>query len=119
VIASSIGKYAMNGYQISLFMEQSRRVGHKPATEWLLQLAQELGISGATVFSAVESVGHDGRRHSVRFFELAEQPLEVVMAVTEEQAAQLLARVDAADTKLFYIKSPIEFGTLGAAIVSR
>ncbi len=37
----------MKGYQISLLAEQERRIEHKPAMEWLLKLAKELGISGA------------------------------------------------------------------------
>lgn len=104
----------MKGYQITLMTEQNRRIEHRPATEWLLSLAKELGISGATVFSAVESIGGDGRRHSAKFFELADQPVEVVMAVTEAQAQRLFSRLDALDTRLFYIKTAVEFGELGA-----
>ena len=93
--------------------EQNRRIEHQQATDWLLRVAKELGISGATVFSGVESFGADGRRHSAKFFELADQPMEVIMAVTEEQAERLFARINALDTRLFYIKSQIEFGELG------
>jgi PII-like signaling protein len=103
----------MKGYQISFLAEQNRRIEHKQAMEWLLQLAKELGISGCTVFSGVESFGADGRRHSARFFELADQPMEMVMAVTEEQADRLFERIAAMDTKIFYIKTPVEYGQLG------
>ena len=103
----------MKGYQISFLAEQNRRIEHKQAMEWLLQLAKELGISGCTVFSGVESFGADGRRHSARFFELADQPMEMVMAVTGEQADRLFERIAAMDTKIFYIKTPIEYGQLG------
>jgi PII-like signaling protein len=103
----------MKGYQISLLAEQDRRIEHKPAMEWLLKLAKELGISGCTVFPGVESFGADGRRHSARFFELADQPMEAVMAVTEDQADRLFERIEGADTKIFYIKTPIEYGQLG------
>jgi|ERR1035441_949819 PII-like signaling protein len=103
----------MKGYQVSFMAEQNRRIEHKQAMEWLLHLAKELGISGCTVFSGVESFGADGRRHSARFFELADQPMEMVMAVTEEQANRLFERIAAMDTKIFYIKTPIEYGQLG------
>ena len=103
----------MRGYQISLLAEQDRRIEHRQATEWLLHLAKELGIAGCTVFSGVESFGADGRRHSARFFELADQPMELVMAVTEEQADRLFERIEAMETKIFYIKTPIEYGQLG------
>ena len=103
----------MKGYQISFLAEQNRRIEHKQAMEWLLHLAKELGISGCTTFSGVESFGADDRRHSARFFELADQPMEMVMAVTEEQAERLFERIEAMDTKIFYIKTPIEYGQLG------
>jgi uncharacterized protein len=106
----------MKGYQLSFLAEQDRRIEHKPAMEWLLHLAKELGISGCTVFSGVESFGADGRRHSARFFELADQPMEIVMAVTEEQANRLFARIGATDTQIFYIKTPIEYGQLGKQV---
>lgn len=103
----------MKGYQISFLAEQNRRIEHKQAMEWLLHLAKELGISGCTTFSGVESFGADGRRHSARFFELADQPMEMVMAVMEEQADRLFERIEAMDTEIFYIKTPIEYGQLG------
>ena len=65
------------------------------------------------MFSGVESFGADGHRHSARFFELADQPMEIVMAVTEEQADRLFERIRTIDTKIFYIKIPIEYGQLG------
>jgi uncharacterized protein len=104
----------MKGYQITIMTEQNRRIEHQQAMEWLMRLAEELGISGATVFSGVESFGGDGRRHSARFFELTDQPVEFVVAVTEDQANRLIDRINRVDTRLFYIKTPIEFGELGA-----
>ncbi len=104
----------MKGYQITIMTEQNRRIEHQQAMEWLMQLAEELGISGATVFSGVESFGSDGRRHSARFFELTDQPVEFVVAVTEDQANRLIDRINRVDTRLFYIRTPIEFGELGA-----
>jgi hypothetical protein len=71
------------------------------------------------VAAAREGVGHFrmhdflGRRHSARFFELADQPMEMVMAVTEEEADRLFERIEAMNTKIFYIKTPIEYGQLG------
>ena len=104
----------MKGFQITIMTEQNRRIEHQQAMEWLMRLAAELGISGATVFSGVESFGSDGRRHSARFFELTDQPIEFVVAVTDEQANRLIDRINGVDTRLFYIKTPIEFGELGA-----
>jgi PII-like signaling protein len=104
----------MQGFQITLMTEQSRRIGKQTATEWLLHAAKELGITGATVMTGSESVGSDGKRHSARFFELSDQPIEVVFAVTEPQADALFERIAAVPVRLFYIKTPIEFGSVGS-----
>jgi len=103
----------MKGYQISFITELNQRIEDKPASEWLIHLAKELGCGGATTFAGVESFGRDGRRHSAHFFELVDQPIEIMMAVTEQQATALFAKIKVTDTRLFYIKLPVEYGELG------
>jgi len=103
----------MNGFQISFITEQNQRIEGKPATEWLMHLAKELGCTGATTFAGVESFGGDGRRHSAKFFELVDQPIEIMMAVTEQQATALFGKIRTTETRLFYIKIPVEYGELG------
>ena len=103
----------MQGYQISFFTEQNRRIEGKPPSEWLLHVAKALGIAGVTTFAGVESYGSDGRRHSARFFELVDQPIEIMMAVTQEQAVALLEKINVTEARLFYIKTPIEYGQIG------
>ncbi len=72
-----------------------------------------MGIGGATLTAASEGFGHHRRIHSVHFIELADQPLEVVMAVTAEEADRLFARLKVENVRVFYSKTPIEFGTTG------
>ena len=79
----------------------------------LVQVAIELGLRGATVLTASEGFGKHRRIHSAHFFELADQPIEIVMAVTEEECAKLFARLEAERVHLFYVKAPVEFGALG------
>ncbi len=104
----------MNGYQITFFTHQDKRHKGKQVGEWLLHLAQELGLGGATLLTGGESFGHHRRIHSAHFFELADQPVEVMIAVTTEEADKLLDRLKAEGVHLFYVKTPIEFGVLGA-----
>jgi PII-like signaling protein len=104
----------MNGYQITFFTHQDKRHKGKQMGEWLLHLAQELGLGGATLLTGGESFGHHRRIHSAHFFELADQPVEVMIAVTTEEADKLLERLKAEGVHLFYVKAPIEFGVLGA-----
>jgi len=108
----------MKGYQISFFAEQGQRIEGKMTTEWLMHLAKSLGITGTTTFAGVESFGSDGHRHSAKFFELSDQPVETMMAVTEQQSAALFEKLKTTNTRLFYIKMPVEYGELGTQATS-
>ncbi len=103
----------MNGYQVSFLTVQQHRHGGKPIAEWLVQLAIEMGLRGVTVITAAEGFGKHRRIHSAHFFELTDQPIEVVMAVTEEECDRLFARLEAERVHVFYVKAPVEFGVLG------
>jgi len=103
----------MNGYQITFFTQQDHRHKGKPIGDWLVHLARGLDLRGATLIACGEGFGHHRRIHSAHFFELADQPQEVVMAVTEEEAQRLFERLQAEGVHLFYVKTPVEFGILG------
>jgi PII-like signaling protein len=104
----------MNGYQITFFTYQGRRHKGKPMGEWLLGLVNELGLRGASLHSGGESFGHGRRVHSAHFFELADQPIEVMIAADTEQSNRLFERLRAENVRLFYVKTEVEFGVLGA-----
>lgn len=103
----------MNGFQITFFTHQDSRHKGKPIGDWLVHLAQEMGLHGATLIAAGEGFGRGKRIHSAHFFELTDQPVEVMMAVTREEADRLFECLRAEDVHLFYVKSPVEFGKLG------
>ena len=105
----------MTGYQITFFTVQDHRHKGKPVGDWLVHIAKELGLSGATLIAGTEGFGHHRRIHSVHFIELAEQPLEVVMIVTADEADRLFEQLDREGIHLFYAKTPAEFGTTGPA----
>lgn len=103
----------MNGYQLTFYTEQNRRHGHHTITEWLLHEAKHLGIHGATVISCVEGTGHAGAHHAAHMLRLDDQPVQIILAVTEDEADRLLDAVKAERVHVFYTRSPIEFGLLG------
>jgi PII-like signaling protein len=103
----------MKGYQITFFTQQGRKHKSRAVGEWLIELAKELGLRGATLMNGAEGFGHSGRIHSATFFELADQPQAVIMTATLEQAAALFARLSLEEAELFYIKSAADFGVIG------
>ena len=105
----------MDGYQITFFTQQDKRHRGEPLGEWLLALARAMNLPCATLIAASEGFGHHGRIHSAHFFELADQPQEVQLVVGAADAARLFERLEAEGVHLFYVKTPVEFGTLGVA----
>ena len=103
----------MNGCQLTFYAGQNRRHGHQPLCEWLLHEARETGALGATVIGCSEGFGHTGAHHAQHAFSTADQPMQIVFAVTEAQAAALLDAVRAAGVRVFYTSARIEFGVLG------
>lgn len=103
----------MQGFQLTFFTQQDRRHAGRPLGDWLLEEARRQGIGGATLLTAAEGFGHGGKIHSAHFFELADQPVEVVMAVSAAEAERFFARLRAEGVKVFYVKAPIEFGMSG------
>jgi uncharacterized protein len=103
----------VHGYQITFFTQQNRRHAHLPLAEWLLLAARDLGVRGATIFPASEGFGQHRRVHSAHFFDLADQPQEIVMALTEDEAKRLFDHLTKERVHVFYVKSAVEFGVLG------
>jgi len=103
----------MQGFLVIFFTQQNRRHHGKMLGDWIVDLARELGLRGATLSTGIEGFGHTGRRHSMHFFEMADQPIEIRLAITEEESVRLFERLEAEDIALFYIKAPIEFGNVG------
>ena len=103
----------MHGFQLTFFTQQDRTHDGQPLGDWLVSEARRLGIGGATLVLAAEGFGHHRRIHATRFFELADQPVEVTMAVTAEESTRVFDRLRQERIKIFYVKTPIEFGTTG------
>jgi PII-like signaling protein len=100
------------GYQLTFFTLQSRRHNGTNIAEWLENIAQRSGVSGVTVTNASKGLGHDGTWHSATFFELADQPLEIMMIADEEAFNTLFALLEEEKPALFYTKTAIEYGTV-------
>ena len=103
----------MNGFQVTFFTRLDQRHDDVALHEWIERTAQGLGVRGSTVVQAMAGRDHRGKLHSANFFELTDQPVETIMAMTAEQAEQLFARIDATQSSVFYVKTAVEFGMLG------
>ncbi len=75
-----------------------------------------MGIHGGSAFRAIAGFGRHGILHEDHFFELAGNlPVEVAFMVSEEEAAQLLKRIEQEKVRVFYVVMPAEYGVLNGA----
>ena len=103
----------MNTVCLQVFVSEASRHHGKLTYEWLLDAAQQLGISGGSAFLALAGFGRH-RRHDVGFFELAgDLPVVVEFFLEPEMADRLLQTIAEADLKLIYAKFPAEIGVTG------
>jgi PII-like signaling protein len=100
----------MNVVCLQVFVSEASRHHGKLTYEWLLDAAQEIGISGGSAFLALAGFGRQGR-HDAGFFELAgDLPVVVEFFVDEAMADRLLKTIAEAKLKLVFAKLPAEIG---------
>ncbi|CDZ78855.1 hypothetical protein BN59_03169 [Legionella massiliensis] len=103
------------GYQLEFFMEQNERHEKKALYEWLIDVAKDHGVTGATAFTGSLGFGAHRNLHSAHFFELLDQPIQVTMIATEEESEKFLNFLATQKVDLFYAKIPAFFGRLSKA----
>jgi uncharacterized protein len=111
--ASAPGRNSVPGYQLTFFTVQDRVHRGRPLAHWLLEEARGMGIRGATLIPASEGFGHDGRVHAMHLFKMSEQPLQVIMVVSDDEVSRLFAKLEDEQVRVFYSKIRVEFGTTG------
>lgn len=100
----------MEGFLLTLFTQEHRIHEGMPLAKWILELAREMGVRGATLTSATTGFGHDGRLHSDRYFDLEDRPQQVTMALGPQELEQIMSRLAKEELNIFYTKTPISFG---------
>ncbi len=86
-----------------------------PLAQWLLNESRRRGVRGATLNGSIEGVGRDGKTHTINMFDLSEHPVQVALVVNEEEARGFFAHLAQQKVQIFYMKTPVEFGTSGDA----
>src|SRR5919201_5694220 len=103
----------MQGCFLRFYVHESQRCHGRLFWEWLLEQANRLGIRGGSAFKAMAGFGRHHRLHEQTFFELAGSlTVEVEFIVDDEEAARLLALIEAQKLRVLYAKVPAELGIM-------
>jgi PII-like signaling protein len=103
----------MKGTLLRFYVHENRRHRHLLLYEWLLEQAKQMGIHGGSAFRAIAGYGRHGVLHEERFFELAgDLTVEIDFAVGDDDAQRLIERIRAESISIFYVRVPMEYGTI-------
>ncbi len=103
----------MQGSLLRFYVHEYCRVHQQLVWEWLLRQAEKLNLHGGV---AMRCLGACGREHGLRerqYFEgSASLTVQVEFIVTDEEARRLLELVEAEHLRVFYVRTPAQFGVL-------
>lgn len=101
----------MQGTYLRFYMHENRKHRHILLYEWLLEQAKKSGIHGGSAFRAIAGYGRHGILHEQHFFELAgDLTVTVEFLLSDDEAQKLLDLIEREKVRVFYAKSPAEFG---------
>lgn len=101
------------GFEVIFITPQSRRHKGEYVTDAVIGQAENLGIKSVTKRTDMEGTGLSGHTHAAHFFELADQPVELMYVVDEDTAGRLIQAVSNAGIYVFCVRRPVEYGQLG------
>jgi PII-like signaling protein len=108
----------MQGSLLRFYVHERDRIDGQPAWQWLLQEANQLKLPGGSAFRAMAGFGRHHVLRANHFFELAgTQAIEVEFIATDTDARALLDIVRAKQGEMFFVRMPVEFGTLDPTAV--
>jgi PII-like signaling protein len=102
----------MNVY-LKFYVTEGHRHKGELMHEWLLEQAKKLGIPGGSAYRAIAGFGRHGHLHEETFFELAgELPVQVEFVLDAAHADRLLEELRQQQLNLFFVRFPVESGTI-------
>lgn len=101
------------GYEIMFMAPQNRRHHGKRVVDLVMEEAHALGITNSTQRVLSEGTGRGNVMHSALFFDLSDQPVELVFVVEKEQGDALVNAIMHAEIPVFCVRKQVEFGELG------
>jgi len=104
----------MKGFEVIFIAPRSRGHGGMPVLDAIVSLARELGIERMTRRVDTEGLGASGHTHSAHFFELADEPEELMFVLDGGEADALIRAVEDSGMHVFCLRRAIDYWTFGS-----
>ncbi|MES1956307.1 DUF190 domain-containing protein [Salinisphaera hydrothermalis] len=103
----------MKGLEVIFMAPRSRRHRGKPVLDSVAAIAKSHGIRRHTRRVDAEGAGASGHTHSAHFFELADEPEELMFVLEGDKAEELMRAVEAEALHVFCICRTIDYWEFG------
>jgi PII-like signaling protein len=104
----------MKGFEVIFIAPRSHRLHGKPVLDAIVALARKQGIKRYTRRFDTVGAGASGHTHSAHFFELADEPEELMFVLDGGQADALIRAVETAGAHVFCLRRGIDYWQFGA-----
>lgn len=99
----------MQGFEVIFIAPRSRRHHGKPLLDAIAAIARKQGINRMTRRVDAEGTGAHGHTHSAHFFELADEPEELMFVLDGGDADRLVAAVRDNHMHVFCLRRAVEY----------
>lgn len=103
------------GMRLEIYFPENAKHEKAVLQEWLFRAARWIGIDGGALYKAVAGYGRHGELRDGGFFDDDRtQPMMACFITTPLLAENFLKYLEQEGLRLFYTRSEIEYGVLGA-----
>ncbi|GAB3671385.1 DUF190 domain-containing protein [Salinisphaera aquimarina] len=103
----------MKGFEVIFMAPRSRRHDGTPVLDAIVDIAREHDITRMTRRVNAEGTGAGGHCHSAHFFELADEPEELMFVLDGGDADALIRAVEAKEMHVFCLRRQIDYWQFG------
>lgn len=103
----------MKGYEVTFMAPRSRRHHGQPVLDAVEKIADSHGLQTHTRRIDAEGKGARGHTHSAHFFELADEPEELMFVLDTDNTEKLIRAVENERLHVFCVRSAIEYWQFG------
>lgn len=103
----------MKGLELIFMAPRSRRHTGMPVLDAVAKLARSHGIERMTRRMDSEGTGADDHSHSAHFFELTDEPEELMFVLDSGKADTLVRAVEEQDMYVFCLRRSIDYWQFG------
>lgn len=103
----------MKGFEVIFVAPKTRQHDARPALDAVEALAHDRGIERSTRRMDARGTGTGGHAHSAHFFELADEPEELMFVLDGGEADGLIRAVEEQSIPVFCLRRSIDYWHFG------